>query len=55
MVREMSVAELVARIGTNDEPLVADVREPEGCRSSFSLWEAGRQPGWGIASWGNRS
>jgi glyoxylase-like metal-dependent hydrolase (beta-lactamase superfamily II) len=34
MVREMSVTELVARIGTDDEPLVVDVREPD----EFAAW-----------------
>ena len=34
MIREMAAAELAARIGTVDEPLVVDVREPD----EFAAW-----------------
>jgi glyoxylase-like metal-dependent hydrolase (beta-lactamase superfamily II) len=34
MVREMSTSELASRIGTEDEPLIVDVREPD----EFAAW-----------------
>jgi rhodanese-related sulfurtransferase len=29
MVRELSPSELASRIGTEDEPIIVDVREPD--------------------------